>query len=300
MTAKKKSKFLGFGVKEIGLIFVGSSLMALAITWFSASIDMVVGGAAGLAIIIRHFSRLALPFEIPVFVSFVILNIPLFIIGAVQRGFGFVKKTGLAVIVVTGVQAVLEQFAVPFDLRDDLLINALIFGVLSGAGVGLVFGVQATTGGSDMLAAIIKHKFPRTSTAKTLLIIDAVIILAGMIVFGFRLSIYAIIAAFVASRVITYILEGLRFSKAAFVISAKHEEIAALISQKMGRGSTAWASLGMYTGNKVDMLFVVIGSKEAADLRSIVYETDPSAFVAIADVREVLGEGFVEYDSGQL
>ena len=286
-------------LKEYALIIAGSGLMALAITWFSAEIDMVAGGFAGLAIIIRNLSGRA-GWEIPVFVSFVALNIPLFIVGAAQRGWRFIGKTAFSVAWISVVQAALSLLPTPIDLAGDYFIAAILFGVTAGLGTGLVFCAHATTGGSDTLAAIIKHKVPRVSTAKTLLIIDAAVILAGAAIFGLRPAMYAVVAAFICSRVITYILEGLRFSKAAFIVSKKHEEIAAAIGEQMGRGSTAWATRGMYTGERGDMLYVVVGNKQTPELRKIIYGIDSDAFVTITDVREVLGEGFYTYDEDRL
>ena len=285
--------------KEYSLIVVGSATLALAITWFSADVDMVIGGFAGLAIIIRHLSGLA-GFAIPVFVSFVVLNIPLFIIAAMQRGWRFIGKSVLSVSCVSATQALLEFLPSPINLEGDYLIAAIMFGAVAGLGTGMVFSAYATTGGSDTLATIIKHKIQRLSTVKILLTIDAAVILIGAIIFSVRLGMYAVIAAFIFNRVITYILEGLRFSKAAFIVSKKHEEIAAAIGEKMHRGSTSWATRGMYTGERGDMLYVVIGNKQAAELRKLIYSIDPHAFVTLTDVREVLGEGFLKYDEKRL
>jgi len=305
-------KLFGITIREYLLILLGSALMALSIT-INAGVNMVAGGVGGLSIIIRYLSgilaRRISPysnFEIPIFALFLFFNIPLLLINAKQRGFGFIKKTILAVGLISLIQAVLD-FS-PLDITTiagtgsevDYLLVALVAGAMGGIGIGMVFLAGGTTGGTDLVATIIKFKRPNVTTAKALLVVDAIIIIIGGIVFGMRIGIYAIIGALISTKAITYILEGLRFGRAVHIISDKYSVIADAISDKLGRGSTAWVSKGMYTGREVNMLYVVIAGNQVQDVRALVYNIDPQAFVTITDVREVLGEGFGEYRKDEL
>ena len=143
-----------------------------------------------------------------------------------------------------------------------------------------------------MLASIIKKKLPHANITGMIFVIDAVIILLGLFVFGPVKTIYAAIAVFVASIIANTVIEGLHFSKTVFIISDKSNEIAHTIMSQMERGVTSINATGMYTGKDKKLLFVVVSAKEVHKLKSLVKEIDKTAFVAISETKEVLGEGF--------
>ena len=183
----------------------------------------------------------------------------------------------------------------PFEkIGNDLLITAVFGGVILGIGVGLVLKSSATTGGSDMLASIIKFKHPKFPIPKLMLVIDGFIILMGFFIFGAQNAMYAIISVVITSRTISTVLEGGHQAKAAFIMSNENLAISQAIMEKIPRGSTGLKARGMYSKEDKEMLFTVVSQKEISKLREIIYEIDPNAFVTIADVREVLGEGFIQ------
>lgn len=275
-------------------IMLGTVLIALGINWFFAPNGLVTGGISGIGIILQAVSGQLIGFTIPLWLTNIVLNIPLFAISIKQRGFGFAKKSTLAVIGVSIMLGIVERIPNPFFVGNDLLVCCIFGGALSGLGIGLVLRSSASTGGTDMLASIIRFRHPRFPIAKLMLGIDGLILLTGLFVFGADKAMYAIIAVFVSTRVVSNVLAGLHYAKAVFIMSSKNEEISKEIMEKLRRGVTGLSSRGMYTKESKEMLFVVVSQKEITKLRVLIQQIDPHAFVTIADVREVLGQGFIE------
>ena len=124
---------------------------------------------------------------------------------------------------------------------------------------------------------------------------DGMIVLVGVYVFGLRPSMYAIVAIFITSKVTDTILEGMKFSKAAYIVTDHFQEIARQIMEDLNRGVTGLEAQGMYSGEKKCVLYCVVSKKEIVSLKEIVHQIDQSAFVIVGDVREVHGEGFIEH-----
>ncbi|MGL6174436.1 MAG: YitT family protein [Cellulosilyticaceae bacterium] len=280
--------------KELMLILVGVTILALGINWFLSPLALVTGGVSGLGIIIETVSKKVIGFGIPLWLTNLACNIPLFIISIRQRGFEFAKKSLYAVIGLSVALAVTGYIPNPFVVNGDLLLGGVFGGATLGLGIGTVLRGGGTTGGTDMLASIIKFKFPNFPIAKLMLFIDAAIIGIGFFIFGSNKAMYAIIAVFITSKVIGSVLEGVHYAKAAFIISDQSETIASEIMEKIPRGTTGLKARGMYSKDEKEMLFAVVSQKEITKLREIISNVDPKAFVTIADVREVLGAGFIE------
>ena len=126
-------------------------------------------------------------------------------------------------------------------------------------------------------------------------ILDGAIVLVGFYVFGLQPTLYAIVAIFIVSKVTDTMLEGMKFSKAAYIITDKYEEIAQTIMTELDRGVTGLRAKGMYSGEDKCMLYCVVSKKQIVSLKELVTKIDRNAFVIVGDVREVLGEGFIEY-----
>lgn len=276
------------------MILLGTSILALGINWFTSPLGLVTGGLSGVTIIVKALSEQSLGYSIPLWITNLVLNTPLFVISIKQRGFGFAKKSLWGVGLLTLALWYTEFIPNLLDVQGDLLLGGIFGGAIIGLGVGIVLKAGGTTGGTDMLATIIKFKHNRFPIAKLMLAIDGIIILAGMLVFGSTKAMYAIIAVFISSKVVSWVLEGMNNAKAAFIMSEKSDEIADAIINKLPRGVTGLKAKGMYTGDDKDMLYVVVSQKEITRLRDMVKQIDASAFITIADVREVLGQGFIE------
>lgn len=284
--------------KEFLMILLGVTILALGINWFTSPLGLVTGGLSGVTIIVKEVSMKYLGFEIPLWITNFVLNVPLFIISIKQRGLGFAKKSLWSVVLLSVALWYTEFIPNLLNANGDLLLGGVFGGAIIGLGIGVVLKSGATTGGTDMLATIIKYKHSRFPIANVMLMIDAVIILAGLLIFGSTKAMYAIISVFITSKVITSVLEGMNYAKAVFIMSEKNNDIAEAIMHKIPRGVTGLKAQGMYTKQDKEMLFVVVSQKEITKLRELIKGIDENAFVTIADVREVLGEGFIqEYNS---
>ena len=276
---------------EYLMIIVGTGLMSLAINSVFDASGMVTGGFSGIAIIIKAWTKGLVNGGIPLWVTNCVLNIPLFFIAWRVKGFSFIKKAILGEVSLSVWLAIQPVFHLA---GDDLLLAALYGGVIQGIGIGLVFLGGGTTGGTDMMAAIIQKYLQHYSISQIMQIIDGAVVVVGMYVFGIHKALYAIIAVYLVTKVSDGLIEGLKFSKAVYIITEKPKEIAEMIMEDLDRGATGINAKGMYSGQDKLMLFVVVNKKEIVMLKEKVDEIDPQAFVIVTDAREVHGEGFIE------
>jgi len=271
------------------LIFFGTLLMAISLNVFFEPNNIVIGGATGIGVIIKHLTSGFFEGGISLGVSNIIINVPLFIIAIKVFGLKFVGRSVIATFILS---FNLEATSWLPAFYGDFVIISVAGGVLSGIGLALILRARATTGGSDLAASLIQNKFRHYTVAGIMLVVDIVIIFCGYFVFGVSATMYAVISVFITSKIIDAILEGLSFAKAAFIISDKSEEIYTLIFNELDRGATSIYAKGMFTKKDKNVLLCVVSHKEVFKLKEIVKRVDNNAFIMLADVREVLGEGF--------
>ena len=272
------------------LITLGTAVMAVATSSIYDPAGLVTGGFSGLAIVIKQLSQMLFGKGVPLWVTNLVLNIPLFLFG-IRMSRDFLVKTIFGTLMNTFWIAVLPVLQL---VPDDRMLSALFGGVLMGAGIGLVFIGNGTTGGTDMLAALIRRWMPHYTIAQIMQVLDAIIVLIGAGVFGITYALYALIAIYSVSKVSDGIIEGMKYSKAAFIITDYYKEIADAIMTQLDRGLTGLDATGMYSGDKKTVLYCVVSKKEIVELKDIVAKIDPKAFVIVTDAREVFGEGFLE------
>ena len=227
---------------EYLLIIVGTGLMATAITSCFDAAGMVTGGFSGIAILVKAGTKGLYGNGIPLWITNITLNIPLFIIATKTKGFKFVKKALFGDCMLT----LWLAFLPAWKLSGDLLLVALYGGILQGFGIGMVFLGGGTTGGTDMLAAIIQKYLNHYSIAQIMQFIDGAIVIVGMYVFGVERALYAIIAVFLVTKVSDGIIEGLKFSKSVYIITDKPKEISQMVMHDLDRGITGISAKGMY------------------------------------------------------
>lgn len=283
-------------IKEYFMIIIGTGLMAFAVASIYDPSGFVTGGFSGLAIIVKRLTEEIIPGGAPLAVTNLVLNIPVFLIAIRLKGWKYIVKTLFGTVMFSIWLGALPVIPIA---QGDFLLTALYGGVVMGVGIGLVFLSQATTGGTDLIAAIIQHFWRHYSIADIMQIIDAVIVLAGAYLFGIQMALYAVISIYLVSKVSDGIIEGLKFSKAAFIITRRPDELSQILMDELGRGVTGLSAKGMYSGEKKNMLFCVVSRKEIVRLKELALCLDPDAFVIVTDVREVLGEGFIESQSWQ-
>jgi len=276
-------------LKEYFFILLGTLLSALATNIFYNAHEIAPGGLTGLSILIKFLSNNFFGFEIPIWLTTIVLNIPLLILAISLLGKKFIIKTIMAVIFLSGFLYLTENI---IFLNSDMILSSIYGGVLNGIGIGLVFRAGATTGGSDLAASIINKKNKSISVPVIMFIIDASVILMGFLVFGPNEAMYAVIAEFITSRIISMMLAGFVFCKSVFIISDKIEDISHEILNKLQRGATSLAGRGMYTKREKNILFCVVTNREIFVLKNLIHKIDSQAFVIVSDANEVLGKGF--------
>ena len=290
--------------KEYFWIVIGTIITAVAINIFLVPYKIAPGGVTGIATVIYYLSGSSLPLGL----IMLLLNIPLFILGMKFIGKKFVVRTLFATTFLSIAIDSIEPFTGFFvdnhlsklenmPATPDLLLYSIFGGVIMGIGLGLVFKSGATTGGTDLAARIVNNFIPAFTMGQVLLFIDACVVIFAAIVFNsFLLALYAIVTLFISSKVIDAMLEGVNFAKALFIISDESETIAKRIMSDLDRGVTALKGKGMFTGHDKQVLFCVVPRSQIPQLKQIVKEVDRKAFIVLADIREVLGEGFETYE----
>ncbi|MEG0806080.1 MAG: YitT family protein [Lachnospiraceae bacterium] len=281
-------------IRDYLCIFLGTGIMALSITFVFAPINMVTGGFTGIAIILNAITKGILTGGIPLWLTNLALNIPVFLVAFLIKGKRFIGRTAFATLSLS-----LWLYLLPsLDLVDgDHVLAAIFGGMLTGVGIGLVLRSQATTGGTDMVAVLLQSKLLRHySVPQIMQVLDGTVIIVGIFLFGIKSGLYAIVAIFILSKVSDGLTEGMKFSRAAYIITACSEQVAGSIMQDLHRGVTGIKAKGMYSKEEKCMLYCVVSKKEVVWLKDLVMEIDPNAFVIVTDAREVLGEGFIELE----
>lgn len=269
-------------LKEYLIITVGCFFYAVSINYFFISNHLAEGGVAGICLILFYL------FKLPVGIMYFVINIPLLIMGWKLVGRDFLFKTLYGTSCLSFLITLTETWKGP---SNDIMLGSIYGGVLIGIGLGLIFMVNGSTGGTDVVARILNRYFD-IPMGRTMLILDVVILGIAAIFFGKEIVMYTLISMAIVSKAIDYFQDGYTKAKGITIISSKSEEIKERIMNETGRGTTIIKGEGGFTGNEMDLLFCVVSKFEVTKVKTIVKETDSFAFLTISDVSEVLGEGF--------
>jgi len=282
---KKRSKLL----LDYLAISIGCMVMALGFNSFFVPNKIAPGGFSGLATVIYYFTGL------PIGMVTLILTIPLFIVSIKLLG----AKFGLKSFYGTIFFSICIDFIVRTPpITDDVFLSSVFGGILLGIGIGSVFRFGGTTGGTDLLATIMNHYFKGISISSWLLVIDSiVVIIAGIAFKNIEITLYSILTIYITMRLMELIQEGISYAKAFYIISNKSDDIAIAIFNDVDRGVTTLRGKGMYTKEDKDVLFCVVNRYQVFQMKEVIRSIDPRAFVILADVHEVLGEGFKNIDN---
>lgn len=267
------------------IIVFGAIVMGFAVKCIYNPGNVVTGGFSGFAIIAQRV------WGFPLWSVTLAINIPLFIATLIILGKKVVGRSLLATAVYTATLALAPDFG-PFS--DDIFLTCLTGGLLMGAGMGLILSSDATTGGVDMLSLLIYNYTHKVKIQWIIFIVDAIIIGLGIAVFGAVSAVYAVLSVLIVSFISGKIIDGFDYSRAAIIISGRKDEISKRIIDEIGRGVTGIEGQGMYSGRRGLLLFCVASRHEMTRIREIVYEVDKKAFMTVANVYEVFGEGFVK------
>ncbi|MCX6054100.1 MAG: YitT family protein [Chloroflexi bacterium] len=269
-----------------GLILLGALVQAFAMRLFLVPGELVSGGISGAAQILNHF----IPF--PLGVMIFLGNIPLFFLGwKFLGGSRFAFRTALAITGFSIFTDLLVFFIPVGGVTQDNVLNALFGGVLLGVGCGLVYRGQGTSGGSDILGRILNHRFG-ISISQAYLITDTVVVLAGGFAFSWEKALYGMVVIYVSGLAAEMVSEGSSIFRTVIIITEKSPAVAQAIMEILERGVTILAGTGGYTSADRPVLYCVITRSEVNQLKELVKDIDPKAFMVIGVAHEALGEGF--------
>lgn len=277
-----------FNLKSLAIdvlfALVGSFVYSAAVRMFIDPNHISVGGLTGLGSVLNYLLHL------PIGLSVLAMNVPLFLLSWKKLGRGFFFKTMFATVVIS---LMLDATAFLPTFLENKLLAAVAGGVCAGAGLGIIFSRGMATGGTDLLAKLIKGWFRGISYGKVILIADGVILVVAAIAYKDPWSIlYSAITVWLSSTVIDTILNGMERAKSVSIITNRKEEVLQGILQDVNRGATVWDAEGGYTKAGKDVILVVVRSYELFQLKRTVRMADPEAFMIVSDATEVLGNGF--------
>ncbi len=282
----KREHFSWKLVKEYAFILLGALIQALAMRLFLIPGQLVSGGISGGAQIINYYT--GWPIGLMVFVG----NIPLFLLGwRFLGGARFAIRTALAIAVFSFLTDFLAFFIPAQGITQDNFLNALFGGVLLGIGLGLVYRGRGTSGGSDILGRILNSRFA-IPISQSYLITDTIVVLAGGFTFGWEKALYGLVVIYVSGLAAEMASEGSSIFRTAMIITSAPEAVITEITQTLERGVTILQGKGGYSGTERPVLYCVVTRSEVNQLKELVHEADPNAFMVIGTAHEALGEGF--------
>ena len=276
------NKYLQF-FKEYIIVALACMVMAFNTSYFFIGNKLAQGGVSGLSLIIHYLSNIDMSY------LYFALNIPLIILAYIFLGKNFLLKTLFATFVLS---VFLKIFASLSEPLEDILLAAIFGGAINGIAIGIVFYAGGSTGGIDIIAKII-NKYTGIPISRILLTTDFIVLSMVAVIFGKVIFMYTLISLVISSKMIDIIQVGIYSAKGVTIITTKEDEIRKRIMEDTGRGITLIDARGGYTQKEVGMLYCVVGQYQLIKVKTIVKEVDPSAFMIVADVHEVIGNGFL-------
>lgn len=272
--------------KDLFLITTGAFIYAFGLNYFFIANNLADGGMAGISIILHYL------FDFQISVTYLVLNIPLIILGYKLIGGHFIAKTFYGTFITSIAIKVFSNFAGPMD---DRLIASIFGGLVIGIGIGTIFLGGGSSGGSDILVKIL-NKYFDIPVGKAFLMLDFIVLVALAFIFGRDVFMYTLVGLFISTIAMDFIQNGIDKSKCILIISDKNEEIKEEIMKQTGRGTTIINARGGYTSEEKGMLYCIVSVYEVTAVKRIIRNIDKGAFTSILEVSEVLGEGFKEWN----
>lgn len=278
---------------ELLELVAGCALLALGFNIFLEPNDINAGGLTGLAMVLHRVFGFG---SIGLFL--LLMNLPLFIISGYKIG----KKFFLGSLIGMGLSSLfIDLFAFIPVPETEPLIGSLYGGVVCGLGLGLAFLSGSSTGGSDIAVRLLKRRYQNVPIGTISICFDVCVIIIAASVFGkFSIALYSGIASFVSGLVVDAVVYHFDYSKVALIITKKHEQVAAELDRQLDRGATFLRGEGSYTREEMMVVLAAVKRHQVADLKRLVMEVDPAAFVIVQDAHQVLGDGFSRYSKDSL
>ncbi len=281
-----KSSSLKFS--DIIILLVGCLLMSISINMFLNPHNIAPGGLTGVSIIINSLTGL------PIWLINISFDIPLFILAFKILSKKDAFKTFLGIIFLTSSLKITENLAY-LDVTDDVLLASISGAIILGISLGLIFRINGSTGGTDLIGILANKFFPSISIPMLMGVADGtIVLLSGIVSKNIEIALYSAIALYIIVKVSDIMVEGINTSSSFTIISDKYREIGMEITEELGRGATILKGSGFYTNKEKNVLLVVVSKKQVITLKKLVKNIDPYAFIIITDIFEALGEGFKE------
>ena len=272
-------------IKNLILMLLGSFVYAAGFQFILLPNSIPTGGIGGIAMIINKFTNL------PIGTLIIVLNIPLFLIAWKKLGLKFMLSSIVGTIVSSLFIDILAIF--PFELTRDPFLTCVFGGIIYGGGLGLIYRSGATSGGSDIVAKLMRVRYPFMNFGTAMLILDIIIISLYAVIFDKTESaMYALITMFISSKVIDLVLYGADIAKLCIIISDHGDAVRDFIFETLDRGVTFLQGSGGYSEQSKKIVICVIRPRQIVDLRASINKVAPDAFIIITDSREVFGNGF--------
>lgn len=271
----------------------GSTLFSAGFAFFLQPNDLSSGGISGLALVATEM----LQFGSVGFFS-VLMNLPLFLLGGLKIGKRFFLGSALGMLLSS---ALIDGFAaVPFPAVEPLL-GVLYGGVVCGVGLGIVFVSGTSTGGSDILVRLLKLRYRNVPIGQISMYFDAaVVILTGLVFRDLNKALYTGVTVVICGKMVDAVVYRFDYSKVALIISREHEAIARMIGEKLDRGATFLHGEGSFSHQQTKVVLTAVKRQQIAQLKELVMEIDPGAFVIMQEAHQVLGDGFGRYHKNAL
>lgn len=267
---------------------VGCALFAVGLDLFLMPGGMNAGGLSGLAMILVHIFGFG-----TVGLLTALMNIPLFILAGMKIGKKFFLGSFIGMVFSS---AFIDLFAALPIPQVEPLIGALYGGVICGAGLGFVFAAGVSTGGSDIIVRLLKLKWRHVPIGIINMCFDAAVaLLTGIVYQDINSALYSGIAIFITGKIIDIVVYSFDYSKVALIITSQYETVAQAISDKLERGATYLNGEGSYTRKPTKVVLTAVKKQQVAELKQLVVEIDPSAFIIVQEAHQVLGDGFIHY-----
>lgn len=277
----------------VAKIFIGCAIFALGFDLFLEPNGLNAGGLSGLAMVLVHLAGFG-----TVGIVTMIFNLPLFALGGKKIGKKFFIGSLFGMVTIS---VMIDLFALIPAPDTEPLIGAIYGGLLCGGGLGMVFITGASTGGSDIIVRLLKLRYRNVPIGTINMIFDAgVAILTGLVFWDISRALYSGIAIFITGQVIDAVVYRFDYSKVALIVTPEHEKVAHAIGTQLDRGATFLHGQGVYSGNETKVVLTAVRKQQLAELKQLVVDIDPNAFIIVQEAHQVLGDGFSHYSKDSL
>lgn len=272
---------------------IGSAMFAFGFSLFLEPHGMSPGGISGLAMVLVHLLRIG-----SVGTLSILINLPLFLLGGLKIGKRFFVGSLIGMVLSSVLIDLFAGLPIP---EVEPLVGVLYGGGLCGLGLGIVFVIGSSTGGSDILVRLLKLRWRNVPIGQIALYFDVlVVVLTGLVYHDITSALYTGLAVFVTSQVVDLVVYRFDFSKVALIITKEHDRVAQEISDKLERGATFLYGQGSYSGKETKVVLTAVKKQQLAELKELVVHIDPNAFIIVQEAHQVLGDGFGRYSKDSL